>query len=182
MKYEKLELEDFPPKQKSRMLQSVGDVTELAYVKQISDQDVARGNQPLAYDSNMELLLSACSTYDEKIMLPGKQKRAVYASAISDGGDDYPCADNPNDQYEFFQVHTNINDILVYATNTSRIGKLKAADSGKPTQYSFLPREEWNKLTQDQKDVLIAKRCQEKMGHVPLSANRQIKHDQASES
>jgi hypothetical protein len=51
MKYEKLELEAFPPKQKLRMLQNaVGDATELAYVKQIGDQDIARGNQPLAYD------------------------------------------------------------------------------------------------------------------------------------
>jgi hypothetical protein len=50
MKYEKLELEDFPPEQKLRMLQNaVGDVTELAYVKQISDQDVAQGNQPLVH-------------------------------------------------------------------------------------------------------------------------------------
>jgi hypothetical protein len=48
MKYERLELEDFPPKQKLRMLQNdVGDVTELAYVKQVGDQDIARGNPPL---------------------------------------------------------------------------------------------------------------------------------------
>ena len=175
MKYEKLELEDFPPKQKLRMLQNaVGDVTELAYVKQISDQDVALGNQPLAYEGYMELLLSACSTYDKKIMLPGKQKRAVYASAISDGGDDYPYADSPNEEHEVFQVDTDINDIMVHATNTSRFGKLKATASGKPKQSNFLPREEWNKLTQDQKDVLIAKRRQERMGHVPLSANRQV--------
>jgi hypothetical protein len=68
MKYEKLELEDFPPNQKLRMLQNaVSDATELAYVKQIGDQDIARGNTPLAYDGYMELLLSACSTYDKNI-------------------------------------------------------------------------------------------------------------------
>jgi hypothetical protein len=67
MRYEKLELEDFHPNQKLRMLQnSVGDVTELAFVKQISYQDVARGNQPLAYEVYMELLLPACSTYDKQ--------------------------------------------------------------------------------------------------------------------
>jgi hypothetical protein len=38
MEYERLELEDFPPKQKLCMLQNaVGDVTELAYAKQIGD-------------------------------------------------------------------------------------------------------------------------------------------------
>jgi hypothetical protein len=65
-------------------------------------------------------------------MLPGKQKRAVYASAISDGGDDYPYADSPNEEHEVFQVDTDINDIMVHATNTSRFGKLKATASGKP--------------------------------------------------
>ena len=84
MKYERLELEPFPPKQKLRMLQNaVGDATELAYVKQIGDQDIARGNPPLRYESYMELLLSACSTFDKKITLPGKQKRAVYTSTVS---------------------------------------------------------------------------------------------------
>ena len=91
MKYEKLELEDFPPKQKLRMLQNaVGDVTELAYVKQLGDQDIARGSPPLSYESYLELLLSACSTYDKKITLPGKQKRAVYAAASSNGDGGYP--------------------------------------------------------------------------------------------
>jgi hypothetical protein len=51
LKYEKLELEAFPPKQKRRMLQNaVTDGTELAYVKQIGDQDITRGNALLAYN------------------------------------------------------------------------------------------------------------------------------------
>jgi hypothetical protein len=67
MKYEKLELEDFPPKQKLCLIQNaVGEVTELAYVKQIGDQDIAQGNPPLTYKSYMELLINACSTYDKK--------------------------------------------------------------------------------------------------------------------
>ena len=54
MKYERLELDPFPPKQKLRMLQNaVGDATELAYVKQIGDQDIARGNPLLRYKSYM---------------------------------------------------------------------------------------------------------------------------------
>jgi hypothetical protein len=84
----------------------------------------------------MKLSLSACSTYNKKIMLPGKQKRAVYASALSDGGDNYPYADNPNEDHEVLQVDTDINDILVHATNTSRFGMLEAADSGKPSSLT----------------------------------------------
>jgi hypothetical protein len=42
MRHGRLELEAFPPEQKLRMLQNaVGDVTELAYVKPIVDQDIA---------------------------------------------------------------------------------------------------------------------------------------------
>jgi hypothetical protein len=83
MKYKKLELEEFPTKQKLRMLQNaVGEVSELAYVKQIGDQVIGRGNPPLVYETYMELLLSACSTFDKKTVLPGKQKRAVYASEL----------------------------------------------------------------------------------------------------
>jgi hypothetical protein len=49
MKYKRLELEALLPKQKLRFLQnSVGDVTELAYVIQIGDQDIARGKVPLS--------------------------------------------------------------------------------------------------------------------------------------
>jgi hypothetical protein len=84
MKYKKLELEAFPPNQKLCLLQNaVGDVAELLYIKQIGDQDVARGYQPLTYESYKELLLLACSTYDKKLNLPGKQKSGVYQTEIS---------------------------------------------------------------------------------------------------
>jgi hypothetical protein len=73
--YERLELESFPPKQKLCMLQnSVGDVNEL----QIGDQDIAHGNTPLDVESKLELLLSACTTYDKKHAHSMKQKRHVY--------------------------------------------------------------------------------------------------------
>jgi hypothetical protein len=42
MKYKTIKLEEFPPKQNLYMLQNaVGEVSELAYVKQICDQDIA---------------------------------------------------------------------------------------------------------------------------------------------
>jgi hypothetical protein len=81
LKYERLELKEFPSKQKRRLLQNaVGEVSQLAYVKQIGDNDIARGKTPLVYETYMEMFLSACSTYDKKITLPSKQKRAMYAS------------------------------------------------------------------------------------------------------
>jgi hypothetical protein len=80
MKYEKLELEEFPPKHKLHMLQNaVSKVSELLYVKAIGDQDIAHGCPPLGYEAYMELLLSACSTYNKKLTVPGKNKCAVDA-------------------------------------------------------------------------------------------------------
>ena len=156
VKYERLEVELFPPKHKLRMLQNtVGEVRELAYVKQIGDQDVARGRDPLDYETYIELLLSACSTYDKKIVLPGKTKRAVYAS-ITDvdnvGGREH--ADR-NDAYEMYNVDTDVSDIMVNA------GEQKS---------SFIPREEWNKLSDEEKERLIAKRRQERLNSA--SGNR----------
>ena len=56
--YEKLELEAIPPKQKLRMLQNtVGDVSDLANVKQLSDQVVARRGQALVFEGYCFCLL-----------------------------------------------------------------------------------------------------------------------------
>jgi hypothetical protein len=63
-RYETLEVEDFPPKQKLPMNQSaIGDVTELAHVKQLADLGVANGNTPLTYDTFLALLLETCATF-----------------------------------------------------------------------------------------------------------------------
>jgi hypothetical protein len=150
MMYEKLELEAFPPKQKLRLLQNaVGDVAELLYIKQIGDQDVACGYQPLTYESYMELLLSARLTYD-KINLPCKQKRAVYQTEIDNYDDtDYLHDDIYDSGYEAYHVGTDISEILVNNTNTNRFGNNGKSDKA---QATFLPRDEWNKLTQEQKD------------------------------
>jgi hypothetical protein len=84
-RYERLELEEFQPRRKLRMIQNaVGDVTELEAVKKLADLGVANGNRPLTYESYVALLLEACYTFDKKRELPGRQKRAVYAAAITD--------------------------------------------------------------------------------------------------
>jgi hypothetical protein len=62
---------------------AIGDVTELAHVKQLADLGVANGKTPLTYDSYLALLFEACATFDMRRELPGKQKRAVYTTAIS---------------------------------------------------------------------------------------------------
>jgi hypothetical protein len=51
---------------------------------------------------------------------------------------------------------------MVNATNASSFGSTSIHSNSKST---FLPRDEWNKLTQEQKDRLITKRRQERMGN-----------------
>jgi hypothetical protein len=64
--YKKLEIKDIPPKQKLMMLKNtVADVTDPQSVKRIEDQSMARGNPPLGWEEYLELLLSACSDYDQ---------------------------------------------------------------------------------------------------------------------
>ncbi|MFA9289401.1 MAG: reverse transcriptase domain-containing protein, partial [Weeksellaceae bacterium] len=151
--------------------------TELAYVKQIGDQDIARGNPPLLYDSYMELLLSACSTFDKKITLPGKQKRAVYTTTVETDPDMYQSGNN-DEGYAVYNIDTDISDIMmVNSTNTSSDGQSTSS------ALSRVPRDEWDKLTQEQRDRLIAKRRQERMNQrngnrKPFQAKRQANvHD-----
>jgi hypothetical protein len=104
---------------------------ELSYVKQIGDQDIARGNPPLAFESFIALLLLACSTYDKKITLPGKQKRAVYSTEI-------PVENTLDGEFEVFTVDRDVSDIMVNATNLNRFGNHRATKDGKP-KSNFLP-------------------------------------------
>jgi hypothetical protein len=62
--------------------------------------------------------------------------------------------------YKAYHVNTDISEILVNNTNTNCFGNNGKLDKA---QATFLPRDEWSKLTQEQKDHLIAKRRQERM-------------------
>ena len=149
--YEKLELETIPPRQKLRMLQNtVGDVSELSSVKQLSDQEVARGLPPLNFDSYIELLLSACSTYDKLHTEPRNAKRSVYATNVE--------FDTSMDNGEQYTIDTDVTEIIALMSNTQ--GSKYTAQNGQPTNR--LPREVWDKLSQAQRDEFIAKRRAER--------------------
>jgi hypothetical protein len=89
---------------------SVGEVTELAHVKQLADLGIENGNKALTYDAYADLLLEACSTFDKWRALPGRQKRAVYSSVINDNDLDYPYYHADDGQYEAYQVDTDISE------------------------------------------------------------------------
>ena len=154
MQYEKLEVENVPPKQKLRMLQNtIGDVSELANVKQQSDQVVARGEPPLPYEGYLELLLSACSTYDKMHATPRTAQRNVYAA-------NFEPDDNLSDtnNHHTFGIDTDVTDILAYTTNT----RFQRPSGNRNDQSSFLPREEWLKLTPEKREEILTKRRMEK--------------------
>jgi hypothetical protein len=107
--YEKLELESFPPKQKLQMIQNaVGDVNELACIKQIDDENISRGNSPCDVESYLELLLLTCSIYYEKNHASSmKHKRNVYTMIVGEVIDiQSDDADSNEQYYEAFTVET----------------------------------------------------------------------------
>jgi hypothetical protein len=59
-------------------------------------------------------------------------------------------------------------DILAYNTNMNRSGTPR---NYMQTKTKYLPREEWNKLTQDQKNELLEKRRKEQFGNNTRQAN-----------
>jgi hypothetical protein len=124
------------------MLQNaVGEVSEFEYVKQIGDQDIAQGNLPFVYETYMELLLLACSTSDKKTLLPGKQKRAVYASESD--------SDNYHGNYETYRVDTNVAEIMANATDSNQSGHRPAYGNKK----TFVLWYQWIKLSQEQRRI-----------------------------
>jgi hypothetical protein len=137
---------------------AVSDVNELAYVKHIGDQDVARGKPPLDFESYLQLLLSACSAYDRNHAAPSKQRRNVYAAILDPPVEELP---DDNTNYDIFHVDTEISDILAFSSSTTRsfnnVQKVEGANK------SFIPREEWLKLTESQREEILAKRRQERM-------------------
>jgi hypothetical protein len=64
-------------------------------------------------------------------------------------------------EYEVFMVDTDINDIMAYNSNMNGMVPNRI-DSEMKTKY--LPREEWNRLFQAQKDTLLEKRHKERSG------------------
>jgi hypothetical protein len=141
------------------MLQNaVSDVNELAYVKQIGDQDVAHGKPPLDFESYLQPLLSACSAYDRNHAAPSsKQRRNVYATIL-----DPPAEEPPDDtNYEIFHVDTDISDILAFSSSTTcSFNNVQKVGS---KNKCFIPHKEWLKLTESQREEILAKRRQEQM-------------------
>jgi hypothetical protein len=56
----------------------------------------------IRYQSYLELLLSACSTYDRKIGVPSKQERAVYATMLDEVNIEESIDDTDNDRLDVF--------------------------------------------------------------------------------
>jgi hypothetical protein len=140
------------------MLQnSVGDVPDLANVKQLSDQIVARGENQLGVEGYLELLLSACSTYDKKhasTRPPGQ--RNVYNVNTEMDDDGFYDANSNND---VFHVDTDVTDILAHSSNVRSQSSLTSRGS---SMSSFIPKTEWMNMSPEQREEILAKRRKER--------------------
>jgi hypothetical protein len=74
-----------------------------------------------------------------------------------------------DDTFVVKRFDTEVSDIMVNTTNASRFGHTSFNRIWKST---FLPRDEWNKLTYEQKDRVIAKRHQERITGDNVSMNK----------
>ena len=121
------------------MLQNtVSDVTDLSHVKQLSDQVVARGEPALGFEEYLELLLSACSTYDKNHVTPRSGQRNVYSTTIEHDNDFIDAQDGV-----VFGVDTDVSDLLAHVTDLKPRGNSVTQNN----KSSFIPRDEWLKLS-----------------------------------
>jgi hypothetical protein len=101
----------------------------------------------------------ACSTYDKKITNPRNQKCAVYQVKMGDEDLESPSDTSNYPDYEANPIETDISDFFTHSSDRDRSGANK--NVGKP-RTNFLCRDKWEKLTEEQKDQMIATRCQHK--------------------
>jgi hypothetical protein len=128
----------------------------------LADLGIANGNKALTYDSYVDLLLEACSTFDKRWELPGRQKRALYSSLFSDNDLAYPYDHSYDGQYEAYQVDTDISEIMAYA---SKVNKISNRPGMSNQASNRVPYADWIQMTQEQCDQLIAKKNQKRLAN-----------------
>jgi hypothetical protein len=139
------------------MLQNtVTDIADLANIKQLSDQMVARGDPPLTFKGYIELLLLACSTFDKSNTSTRQSgQRNVYAATMEYNKE--VCYDSNNT--EIFHVDTDTLEIVANTTTTQSMAR--SPSIGRNT--SFIPQEEWLKISPKQRTELLAKQRKERV-------------------
>jgi hypothetical protein len=155
MHCKKLELDNLPSNQKLRILQNtVCEVADLSNVIQLSAQVVARGGTHLGFKEYLELLLSACPTYDKTHATPCSGLRNVYAANLIQDDDFYNTHDGCT-----YGVDTDVTDMLVHTTTMQFKGKPSVSRN---YNSLFLPGEEWLKLSPENREEIIATRRNER--------------------
>ena len=106
----------------------------------MSDQVVAQRISPLDFEGYMELLLSACSTYD-KLHTNARQsgQHNVYVSNVNYDRNAF----DEDHQMEVFYVDTDLSDIMAYSTSTRYPSN--RPDSAPNGTSPFLPKEKMDK-------------------------------------
>jgi hypothetical protein len=69
--------------------------------------------------------------------------------------------DRDNERLEVFKVDTDVTDILLYNSNVNHFGSSR---NDLKSKAKYIPRDEWDNLTQLPKDSLIEKHRKERFG------------------
>ena len=140
---------------KKRMLESaVRSVPELQTVKDIDNNRVAAGGQALDYEQYSTLLMSAAVQRDDKLKLPLNRNKRVVQNAET-----MPSTDREEDWYQFGYVDAGDHYLAQGTDQQLSVHRMQqrtmqSRNNASREKTPFLPREIWEKLSDDAKLII----------------------------
>jgi hypothetical protein len=143
--------EKLPPQLCLSLLESsVRDVSELCQVNTTANLDLAKRGSPINYENYLSLLLAAATLYDKGNNFSNsrspKAKRSAFVTETTFPDDDYGV------DYDI-----DLSPSILYEANAHN---RRAGDQNRECQSNinrerpYIPREMWNKLSDDAKEIL----------------------------
>ncbi|EEC42564.1 predicted protein [Phaeodactylum tricornutum CCAP 1055/1] len=143
--------EKLPPQLCLSLLESsVRDVSELRQVNTTANLDLAKGGSPINYENYLSLLLAAATLYDKGNNFSNsrspKSKRSAFVTETT----------FPDDEYGV-NYDIDLSPSILYEANTHN---RRAGDQNRDRQSNvnrerpYIPREMWDKLSDDAKEIL----------------------------
>jgi hypothetical protein len=162
----------YDPFVKKRMLEaSVRPIPELQMIKEIDSNRIAAGGNALNYDQYSTLLMSAAVQRDDKLKLPSSRNNRIVQNAET-----VPFSNREEDWYHHGYVDAGDGYYLAQATDQQlAVHRMQQRaptrnNEGTRERTPFLPREIWEKLSEDARLII--------RGLDPSQTNRSVNlHD-----
>jgi hypothetical protein len=143
--------EQLPPQLCLSLLESsVRDVSKLRQVNTTANLDLAKGGSPINYENYLSLLLAAATLYDKGNNLSNsrspKTKRSAFVAETIFPDDDYSI-DYDIDLSPSILYEANAHNRRAGDQNRDRQGNVNR-------ERPYIPREMWDKLSDDAKAIL----------------------------